>query len=150
MLFHAKLEIDGKYVGIDCEPLAISTQGKNVKDALNMLIDAVDSLSEGKVKIEVFKQAGDYAFFKCNDSASLLSFSLKRIREEEGLSLGDVADILGLSSRNTLHRYEKYYQDPSKGSKISVDKFMEIVAGIKSAHEDSIEEEKPELVLMAV
>ncbi|MCB1109638.1 MAG: type II toxin-antitoxin system HicB family antitoxin [Chlamydiia bacterium] len=105
----------GKYWIVEIASLELMTQGKNRKNALDMIQDAVLELVEsyfGKTARKAFKlslsEDGSDGFgLSCNNDKLLLSLALRRQREVSGLTIREVASNLGSKSPNAYSQYEK-------------------------------------------
>ncbi len=79
-----------------------------------MVADMLETMvnKEG-FKIKIFK--GSHGEFEIGsiDSRTMISLLLIRRRELSGLSLSQVAERLGVSSRNAYARYEQGHSDPT-------------------------------------
>jgi len=62
----------------------------------------------------------------CSDPQRLIGLVLKRQREASGLSLADVAELLGAKSRNAYARYEQGQSVPSVEK---LNELLQIVSG---------------------
>ncbi len=105
---------DGRWWIVEIPCLSIATQGRTKKEALFMIQDAVlelmkvyfTALDKG-FKITVHDYKRDNLGLTSNDSKLLLSFLLIRQREENGLTIRDVAKRLSSKNPNSYAQYEK-------------------------------------------
>jgi predicted RNase H-like HicB family nuclease len=114
MELEGKVWKDGNFWLIEVPSLNITTQGKSKRDALFMLKDAVLGLMEsyfGKLNENFDISVHDYKKgnigLSSNDIKLLLSFLLIRKREENGLSIRQVAKRLQSKNPNSYAQYEK-------------------------------------------
>ena len=108
MRFSGKLYKDGKFWLAEIQILDLMTQGHTKKEAYEMVADMLETLvnKEG-FKIAVFKGPNNTFEVGSLEPKHMISLLLQRKREISGLSLSQVADRLGVSSRNTYARYEQ-------------------------------------------
>jgi predicted RNase H-like HicB family nuclease len=112
---------DGKYWVSEVDILDLCTFGTSKKDAALMMADAIQELIDTKgFKAEIDSQSDDLFTIKTNDNDKLISLILKRQRVKRNLSIADVVNRLGFSSRNAYARYE------NSRTKISFSKFIEL------------------------
>jgi len=114
MELEGKVWKDGRLWIVEIPCLNVSTQGKTRKNALFMIQDAVFELMNSyfggldkKFKISINDYKKDAFGLTSNDNKLLLSFLLIRQREENGLSIRDVAKRLESKSPNSYAQYEK-------------------------------------------
>ena len=108
MRFSGKVYKDGKFWLAEIPILDAITQGHTRKEALEMVADMLEIMvkKEG-FQTQFFKRSNDKFEVGSTDSRSMVSFLLQRKRELSGLSLSQVAERLGASSRNAYARYEQ-------------------------------------------
>ena len=88
--------------------LDVMTQGRSRKEALAMIVDAIESLANQKgFRVKVYRAEGDVIEVGSPDIAVLTALLLRRQREAHGLSLAEVSRRLGQTSRNAYARYEQ-------------------------------------------
>ncbi|MFC1825149.1 helix-turn-helix domain-containing protein [Thermodesulfobacteriota bacterium] len=114
MRFPGKVYKDGKFWLAEITILDLMTQGRTKKEAYEMVADMLETLvnKEG-FKVNVFKGKNNTFEVGSLESKHLVSLLLQRKREISGLSLSQVANRLGMSSRNTYARYEQGKSVPS-------------------------------------
>lgn len=100
---------EGIWWSAHCDIAGVFTQGRSKRDAMAMLADAFFSLvNRPGFKVTVTELGGDGAVLvEANDPAPLFAIVLRYQRGMNGLSLADVAQKLGASSRNAYARYEQ-------------------------------------------
>lgn len=130
MLIEANVQKSGKEWVIDCASFDLMTQGKTKKEAVFMLIDAVKELTEGGLILEEYESKSSVVSFYSNDPSKILSFSIKRLREAQGLSLREVATLAGDKSQTALARYEKYAHNEEAGRKVNNEVFEKYIKAI--------------------
>ena len=114
MRFSGKIFKDGNFWLAEIPILDLMTQGQTKKEAYEMVADMLESLvNKDGFKIEVYD--GKKGCFEIGSSypKHMISLLLQRKRETSGLSHAQVANRLGMKSRNTYARYEKGYSVPS-------------------------------------
>lgn len=116
MRFSGKVYKDGKFWLAEIPILDAMTQGHTKNEAFEMALDMIKTMvnKEG-FQIDLYK--GKKGAFEVGspDSRSLVSLLLQRKRQQSGLSLSEVAQRLGLSSRNSYARYERGQTVPTIG-----------------------------------
>ena len=102
--------------------LDLVTQGHTKKEAVEMMADAIQCLVDKKsFKVNTDHESKEDTFLVyANDTDKLIALILKRQRAKHGLSIADVANKLGFSSRNAYARYE------TAKVKISFNKFIDL------------------------
>jgi len=92
-----------------CDIAGVFTQGRSKKDALVMLAAAFEDVANRPgFKVTVTDQGADgVVLIEANDPAPLFAIVLRYQREVHNLSLADVAERIGASSRNAYARYEQ-------------------------------------------
>ena len=99
---------------IEIPALNVVTQGHTKKDAYFMIRDAVEMLINKKgFKTETVPLNKSEFLFGSNDSGALIAFLLKQQRHKHGLSLSDMAERLGVASKNAYAQYEQGKNLPS-------------------------------------
>ncbi len=117
---------------VEVATLDIMTQGETKEDAVFMLKDAVKELLLDSFPKKVLKDLsldvrfrGDNIFgLHSNNTRLLLSLSLRRQREREGLTIRDVSHNLESTSPNAYAQYER------GNINISMEKFDRLLAAI--------------------
>lgn len=111
MLFEGKIHKKNKnekHMTVDVKDLDIMTQAKSLKDAHKMIKNALEELFyEFKVSVNIIP-VSDTKFFVGTDN--LLPFIARFLRVQRtnaNLSLQDMANRLGYSSRSTYAQYEQ-------------------------------------------
>lgn len=93
--------------------LDLMSQGKSRKEALEMILDAVEELyGKAGLNLKVINQAEKY-FLHSDADSKLIAFILKRLRLRSGFTLQEVAKKLGSNSPNTYARYEQGKANPT-------------------------------------
>lgn len=114
MRFSGKIYKDDKIWLVEIPILDLMTQGRTKKEAYVMVADMLESMvNKNDFEITVFKGKKNTFEVGSSDSKHFVSLLLQRKRELSGLSLSQVANRLGMSSRNTYARYEKGKSVPS-------------------------------------
>lgn len=85
----------------------IVTQGHTRSEAVEMVQDAIEELADHRFNVFVFRGRGTSFQVGSSDETALFAFLLRRQRQAQGLSLADMSQRLGFSSRNAYARYEQ-------------------------------------------
>ncbi len=114
MRFSGKIYKHGKFWLAEIPILDLMTQGRTKKETYEMVADMLESMinKEGS-KIEVHKGSKNSFEVSSLEPKNMVSLLLQRKREISGLSLSQVANRLGTSSRNAYARYEQGRSIPS-------------------------------------
>ena len=135
MRFSGKIYKDGKFWLAEIPILDLMTQGHTKGEAYEMVVDMLESLINNKeFKAEVFKKSKDTFEISSSEPKYMISLLLQRKREISGLSLAQVADRLGSSSRNSYARYEQGKSVPT------VEKLHDLLHAVSPQSDIVIEE----------
>jgi DNA-binding XRE family transcriptional regulator len=135
MRFSGKIYKDGKFWLAEIPILNLMTQGHTRNEAYEMVVDMLESLVNNKdFKAKVYKKSKDVFEVGSSDPKHMISLLLQRKRELSGLSLSQVANRLGASSRNTYARYEQGKSVPT------VEKLNELIQAVCPRSDILIEE----------
>jgi DNA-binding XRE family transcriptional regulator len=120
---------EGSLWSAEVAAIGAFTQGISRKDAASMLAEVIELMvgrPEFKVTVtEIGEDNGGIAVFvDATDPSRLAAQVLKYQREVHGLSLADVAKMLGSSSRNAYASYEQGRTEPTLG------KFRELLLSV--------------------
>ncbi len=114
MQFAGQIYKDGSWWLVEVPILDVMTQGKTRTEAGAMLKDAIESLvNKDRFAIRVIDRGSNDIAVETDDVATLFALALKRQREAHGLSLAQVAQALGQSSKTAYARYEQGNSVPS-------------------------------------
>jgi ribosome-binding protein aMBF1 (putative translation factor) len=114
MRYQGKVYNDGKFWLAEIPILDLMTQGRTRKEAYEMVADMVETMVDKEgFKATVYKGKNNTFEVASEDSRHMVSLLLQRKREMSGLSLSQVAERLGMSSRNSYARYERGSSTPS-------------------------------------
>jgi hypothetical protein len=114
MRFSGKIYKDDKFWLAEVPILDLITQGRTKKEAYEMVADMLETLvNKDGFKIEVYKGKKDSFEVGSSEAKHMVRLLLQRKRAISGLSLSQVANQLGMKSRNTYARYEHGYSVPS-------------------------------------
>jgi len=127
----------GKYWAIEVPILDVVTQGHSIKDAYDMMADAIESLVNKKgFKVEVYPGEKSYFEIASEDVATLTAFLLRRQRMKHGLTLVEVSKRLGAKSLNTYARYEQGRSVPT------IEKFNLLLSALSEDNDFVLTESK--------
>ncbi|RJP22343.1 MAG: XRE family transcriptional regulator [Candidatus Omnitrophota bacterium] len=108
MRFSGKIYKEGKFWLAEIPILDLMTQGHTKKEAYAMVMDMLESLVNKKdFKVKIYKRSKESFEVGSVAPNPLIRLLLQRKRELSGLTLAQVANRLGVSSRNTYARYEQ-------------------------------------------
>jgi DNA-binding XRE family transcriptional regulator len=129
MLIGRIAKAQGSLWSAEVAAIGAFTQGTSRKDAASMLAEVIELMIDRpgfKVTVtEVGEDSGAVAVLVDATEPSLLAAQvLKYQREVHGLSLADVARLLGASSRNAYASYEQGRTEPTLG------KFRELLMAV--------------------
>ncbi|MBF0273669.1 MAG: helix-turn-helix transcriptional regulator [Nitrospinae bacterium] len=114
MRLSGKIFMDGTFWLAEIPMLDVMTQGHTKKEAYEMVVDLLKSLhGNHELHIELYKKIGGEFEIGFSSLKELIPLLLRRKREMSGLSLSQVAQRLGSSSRNAYARYEQGQSVPS-------------------------------------
>jgi len=135
MRFSGKIYKDGKFWLAEIPILDLMTQGRTKSEAYEMIADMLETLvNKNNFKIKVFKKTIDTFEVGSLEPKFMISLLLQRKRTLSGLSLAQVANRLGVSSRNTYARYEQGRSVPT------IEKLNELLHAV-CPHSDLVIEE---------
>lgn len=127
MLIEGRIWKDGTWWLAQSEIADVMTQGKTRTEAAMMLADAIESLVDRKgFKLtvrDVDREAGTVTI-EANEPSVLAALVLRRQREAHGLSLAQVVERLGQTSKTAYARYEQGEVLPS------IEKFDELLRAV--------------------
>ena len=107
MNFEGKLKKDGRFWLVEVPALGVMTQGRNRKDALRMVADAIESMvNYPKFKVTVTVAKGDTFLVGARMAGPLVALFLREQRHVHGLSYAQLAERLGSRPRSTFAKYE--------------------------------------------
>ena len=114
MRFSGKLYQDGNFWLAEIPILDVMTQGYSPEEALEMVADMVETMANvAGFHVDVYLGPDGVFEVGSADPKPIISLLLQRKRELSGLSLSQVAERLGASSRNAYARYEQGRAAPS-------------------------------------
>lgn len=116
-MFRGRLFKEGKFWLIEVPDLDLMTQGYTKEEAYFMLNDLIISLLDmPELKLDIARHRNNTFLLDAKDEASekaLIALMLQRQRRKAGLSLTQMAELLGARSKNTYARYEHGTSVPS-------------------------------------
>ena len=114
MKFQGNLKKSGKWWAVEIPILDLYTQGKTKKEAHEMAVDLVKSISPIKsIEMVVSEKSKTSFFVVSNNSKAMVAILLRCRRQKSGMSILEVTKKLGLSSRNGYAKYEQAKSIPS-------------------------------------
>ena len=107
MRFSGRVYKDGKFWLAEIPILDLITQGRTKKEAYEMVADMLETMvNKEEFRVNIFKGANNMFEVGSREPKHMISLLLQRKREISGLSLSQVANRLGTTSRNSYARYE--------------------------------------------
>jgi predicted RNase H-like HicB family nuclease len=122
---------EGKFWLVEVPSLNVMTQGKNRKEALMMIEDAITGLVLWYFNEILDIQINDYKDvlgITSTNTKLLMAFSLKRQREMSGSTIQEVAERLGSKFPNSYAQYER------GKIRISLDKYEQLLEAVNPVH----------------
>ena len=114
MRYQGKVYKDGSWWLAEIPILDLMTQGKTRKEAYAMAADMVTAMvARPGFQVTLYPGKNNTFEIGSSDTRAMLSLLLQRKREQSGLSLAQVAERLGSTSRNAYARYERGTTTPS-------------------------------------
>lgn len=108
MRFEGRLSRDGRFWIAEVPVLGVATQGRSRKDALEMIADAMETLTwDLGCEVTVHPGRGDRFEVSATEPMALIALALSNRRAAGSLSLADMAARLRKASRNAFARYER-------------------------------------------
>lgn len=139
--FEGRLIKSGSWYAAEVPALLVHTQGKSQKKAIQMVNDAIEELlmdvgvKDFEPKLTSWTDRTNLEFSVLLPfSKQSIVFILRQLRGHKEMSLADVANEMGLSSKNSIAAYEKYGKDgrePTIGKLADFFKVYEIDAQIR-------------------
>ncbi len=127
MKFQGKAFKSGKFWLAEIPFLELMTQGRTKKELLLMVEDLFIALADKKgFEVHVKCSTDGTLEVGSNDNKVMVGLLLKRQRQSHNLTVREVAERLGSSSRNAYARYEQGKTLPS------IDKLQELLKAIGS------------------
>ena len=125
MRVEGRIRRDGKWWAVEVPLLNLFTQGRTRKEAFEMVVDAARLLADDEsLEIDLFSMGGESFELGSDDKAAFYGLLLRRQRQAHGLSLRDVAERMGMKSRNAYARYEQGRAVPT------IQKFAELLKAV--------------------
>ena len=125
MRLSARVYKDAPWWIVEIPILDAMTQGKSKRESLNMGKDLIESLAgDASLRVDVQATREGHVEFSATDSAALTGLILRRQRSRSGLTLSEVANRLGSSSRNAYARYEQGRSVPT------IEKFDQLLRAV--------------------
>ena len=134
MLIGKIMKDEGSLWGVEVEAIGAWTQGRSRRDAEAMLVDLVETMfatelnrSDCEVTVTEIGSEGLNAYtvlVEASEPALLAALVLKYQRTVHGLTLAEVAKMLGTANRSAYASYEQGRREPS------LSKFRELLAAV--------------------
>jgi len=135
MRFEGTVVRDGRFWLAEIPLLDAMTQGRTRTEALEMIVDWLETMvNRNGFRGEVHQVGKNQFEVAGSDVAAMTALLLRRRRELSGASLRDVAARLGSSSRNAYARYERGDAVPT------VDKLDALLKATSPGHDFVIRE----------
>ncbi len=116
-MFRGRLNKEGRWWIIEVPDLDLMTQGRTKEDAYEMLVDLLQTATNGDgFRPDIARFRNNTFLLRGRDEQSekdLIALLLKRQRARAGLSLTDMMRLLDAKSKNTYARYEHGEAVPS-------------------------------------
>ncbi len=110
MLFYATLEKAGRWWAVTAPLVDVSTQGKSKKNAIEMIVDAIQEIALDQLGREVICHgvtvSGRVAVLRMAPK-DLVPLALKQQRSAHGKTLEEVALAAGFANKSGYAQYEK-------------------------------------------
>lgn len=130
MRFEGRVFKTGRWWAIEVPVLGVYTQARTKRGAYDMVKEAIEDLANiDGFEVRIYPGKGEYFEVGSRDQGSLFAFLLRRQRQMQGLSLADVANRLGLKSRNAYARYEQGKAIPT------VEKLAQLLRAVNPEHD---------------
>lgn len=114
MIFGGRVFKRGKFWIAECDSLDASTQGFSKKEAIEMLADWIETAANNKsLLVRVGEGPKNSLIIETNENAAIIALILQRERQKHGLSVRDVARLLGMKSHTAYAQYERGKTEPS-------------------------------------
>lgn len=114
MRFQGKIYRNGKFWLAEIPILDAMTQGYTREEAYRMVKDLLETLvNRPDFSVEIHRANRGNFEVSASDMRAMISLMLRRQREKSGLSRSEVAQRLGVKSRNAYARYEQGMTAPT-------------------------------------
>ena len=114
MRFQGKIYRNGKFWLAEIPILDAMTQGYTREEAYRMVKDLLETLvNRPDFSVEIHRANHGNFEVSASDMRAMISLMLRRQREKSGLSRSEVAQRLGVKSRNAYARYEQGMTAPT-------------------------------------
>lgn len=114
MRFQGKIYRNGKFWLAEIPILDAMTQGYTREEAYRMVKDLLETLvNRPDFSVEIHRANRGNFEVSASDMRAMISLMLRRQREKSGLSRSEVAQRLGVKSRNAYARYEQGMSAPT-------------------------------------
>lgn len=129
MELEGKIWKDGKFWLVEVPALDIMTQGTSRKNALYMIVDAIEGLidcyfPEEKIKVIVQDYKNEIIGISSSNNSIILAFLLRRQRQVSKSTVREVSERLGSNSPNAYAKYEK------GKTRISLDQYEKLLFAV--------------------
>jgi len=124
MILEAKIEKDGKFFMADFAAIDAGTQGRNIKELLEMVKDLVKGFCDRPVDVSAILKSAKKIEVEVFPSSAIIPAILRRQREKSGLSSREVTKLLGEKSPSSYSSYELGKRIPS------AEKFEELLDAV--------------------
>ena len=126
-MFKGRYWKEGRFWVIEVPALDVITQGTTKTDALDMIVDAVESLVNIKGFKAIAKEMGKREFsITSSPITPLMALFFKRQRLKRGLTIEDMRQRLHTKSRNEYYQYEQGKSAPGIEKILKILKALEI------------------------
>lgn len=126
MIFDGRIWKERKFWLIEIPALDAMTQGRTKAEAFKMLDDLLKTMVEERpFRVVMGSEKGGRFHVEMSRDASVCALILRRQRAKSGLTIREVAKLLGASSLNAYAAYEAGKREPSLSQ---FDKLLSVVS----------------------
>jgi hypothetical protein len=130
MRFKGKVWKGRKFWLVEVPALDVMTQGHTKREALEMIADAIEILVDRPdFRADVYVGRGEDFEVGSENIGALVALYLQRRRQASGLTLAEVAKLLGAKSHNAYARYEQGKSVPT------IEKLVQLLSVVDKDHD---------------
>lgn len=113
MIFTGTIKKHGKFWIVEVPAFEAMTQGRTKAEAYTMIHDWFVSMLQDESMVKTMPLDIDRVAIQLSPTKEVFALLLQRQRQKSGLSIRDVAKLLGFKSPNAYAAYEKGRREPS-------------------------------------